>query len=165
MPTNRKSRLLSRLANKGRTAAILLLALTAPCACDTDTVYYHYESVDTQGWDGETSLHFDVAPDRDGGTYELGVEVRITADYPYKQLALTVTEQLNDSTRGAHNVLLNVTDDKGRRIGYGPSYYTLKQSLGTTTLQPDDTLRVDVRHNMRRLEMPGIADVGIVMKK
>lgn len=145
--------------------AMLLLAFTTLLACDTGTVYYHYESVDTQAWDGETSLHFDVTPDQNGGTYELGVEVRITADYPYKQLALTVTEQLNDSTRRAHNVLLNVTDDKGRRIGYGPSYYTLKQSLGTTTLQPDDTLRVDVRHNMRRLEMPGIADVGIVMKK
>ncbi len=144
---------------------MLLLALTTLLACDTGTVYYHYESVDTQAWDGETSLHFDVAPDTCGGTYELGVEVRITADYPYKQLALLVTEQLNDSTQRTHNVLLNVTDGNGRRTGYGPSYYTLKQSLGTTTLQPDDTLHINVRHNMRRLEMPGVADVGIIMKK
>lgn len=142
----------------------MLLTMCLLLACDTNTVYYHYESVDTKSWDGETSLHYDVVPEKNGGMYELGVEVRVTADYPYRQLALVVTETLKDSTR-AHNVLLDVTDAKGRREGYGPSYYILKQKLGTTRMQAGDTLRVDVRHDMRRLALPGIADVGIVLKK
>ena len=55
-------------------------------------------------------------------------------------------------------------DEKGIPRRQGVSYYQYSFHIDDLQLQQDDSIQVDIRHDMKREMLPGIGDVGILMK-
>ncbi len=140
-------------------ASVLFLLLTA---CNKQVVYLHYEEVIEEGWEKNDTVFFLTTAVEESGHYEEEVGIRITSNYPFKSLQLVCDQLLLPSHKHRSDTLTcKMLDDKGKAKGQGVSCYQYLFQLTSIQLNKGDSLRIGIRHNMKREILPGINDVGI----
>ena len=145
---------------------ILLVAVMLLTACTGEVAYHHYEHVAEEGWDKEDTLILKTDTLYETATYSVEVNLRTTAEYPYKQLMLMVEEKLlPNKAKRVFPVTFQIASDEGERNGEKLLYYELEKQLAMQQLSQGDSLQFRVYHKMRRLSLPGIKDVGIKIRK
>ena len=79
-----------------------ILSLFSAClltACNEHTVYHSYQSLPNKGWGKSDTLSFQVPiTDSVPTTLRLFAEVRNSIEYPYHDLHLFISQNLQDST-------------------------------------------------------------------
>ena len=91
--------------------------------------------------------------------------MRITSDYPFTGLSLVVERKIYPSKDIRVDTLnCAIMDSKGNAEGKGVSYYQYDFPLSTLRLKEGDSLALIVRHAMKREILPGISDVGIMLR-
>ena len=146
-------------------AAIVTAAMVA--ACYPRTAYFRFFSVNINGWSRDSVLHYDVGAVKEKGYYVEEIGVRANADYPFQQLSLVVDQTVISTTREHGNIHLsdtltiNVYDQMGRVNGRGVNFKQMMVPLKSIPLEKDDSISMTIRHNMRRFDISGIADVGL----
>ena len=144
---------------------ILMAAQLVLASCSRQTVYSHYESIDTEGWERSDSMSF-VACIREDGTYAEEVGIRSTRIYPFMNIAVIVNQEaLPSGARHTDTLHVNLTDADGHADGEGVSYRQVCVPAATIRLQAGDSLRVSIRHYMHKENLPGITDVGFRLKR
>ena len=94
------------------------------------------------------------------------MNLRTTAEYPYKQLMLMVEEKLlPNKAKRVFPVTFQIASDEGLRNGEKLLYYELDRQLALQQLSQGDSLQFRIYHKMRRQTLPGIKDVGIKIEK
>ena len=143
----------------------MLTVAATVMSCNRKTVYDHYQPVAQEGWNKDDTLTFTVRPLAKGGVFKEEIGLRTTGDYPFMGLCLIVEQTVlpSDVTR-CDTLRCSLTGDDGNVKGRGLSCYQYRFHLTNITLADGDSLRVRIRHNMRRENLPGITDVGIRMK-
>lgn len=135
-------------------------------ACTGEVAYHHYEHVAEEGWDKEDTLILKTDTLYETATYSVEVNLRTTAEYPYKQLMLMVEEKLlPNKAKRVFPVTFQIASDEGERNGEKLLYYELEKQLAMQQLSQGDSLQFRIYHKMRRQTLPGIKDVGIKIKK
>lgn len=148
---------------KGIVAVFMALATTS---CETDTVYSQYTHAAIVGWEKNEPLTFVVDSITDTGTYSMFLGMRISDAYPFRNLHMVVEQTVYPSKHViTDTVTCNVVDKRGTMLGYGVSLYQYDLPIMKRNYQKGDSLSIKVRHNMKREILPGIADVGITIKK
>ena len=141
--------------------AVMLLT-----ACTGEVAYHHYEHVAEEGWDKEDTLILKTDTLYETATYSVEVNLRTTAEYPYKQLMLMVEEKLlPNKAKRVFPVTFQIASDEGERNGEKLLYYELEKQLAMQQLSQGDSLQFRIYHKMRRQTLPGIKDVGIKIEK
>lgn len=144
---------------------ILTVALVF-ASCNRKTIYSHYEPTPISGWEKSDTLSFCISPIQQDGTYSEEIGLRISGAYPFKGITLITSQYtqpyhiLRTDTLHAHLI-----DDDGNIQGTGVSYYQYNFRLATLRLYANDTLYVNIRHNMKREILPGISDIGVTLRK
>ena len=155
--------------NHGKPAAIAGMALAVALALaggNRKTLYNHYEHTPIAGWEKNDTLIFDVNPARQEGVYREEVGLRINGAYPFQGLCLIVEQLILPSGVTRSDTLnCSLIDREGNVKGQGVSYYQYNFHLTNLSLSQGDSLHVRIRHNMKREILPGIADVGLSLKK
>ena len=135
-------------------------------ACTGEVAYHHYEHVAEEGWDKEDTLILKTDTLYETATYSVEVNLRTTAEYPYKQLMLMVEEKLlPNKAKRVFPVTFQIASDEGERNGEKLLYYELEKQLAMQQLSQGDSLQFRIYHKMRRQTLPGIKDVGIKIEK
>ena len=135
-------------------------------ACTGGVAYHHYEHVAEEGWDKEDTLILKTDTLYETATYSVEVNLRTTAEYPYKQLMLMVEEKLlPNKAKRVFPVTFQIASDEGERNGEKLLYYELEKQLAMQQLSQGDSLQFRIYHKMRRQTLPGIKDVGIKIEK
>jgi gliding motility-associated lipoprotein GldH len=135
-------------------------------ACTGEVAYHHYEHVAEEGWDKEDTLILKTDTLYETATYSVEVNIRTTAEYPYKQLMLMVEEKLlPNKAKRVFPVTFQIASDEGERNGEKLLYYELEKQLAMQQLSQGDSLQFRIYHKMRRQTLPGIKDVGIKIEK
>ena len=151
-----------------RNSAAILLTIffaVALVACNRKTVYHHYKHTPIAGWEKNDTLTFDIGPLADDGHFREEVGLRINGMYPFMSLCLVI-----DQTKYPGGLLRQDTlncsliDNLGNVKGKGISSYQYNFHLTDVSLAAGDSLRVCIRHNMKREILAGIADIGILLK-
>ncbi len=133
-------------------------------SCDTHTVYSHFEHTSINGWERNDTLTF-VTPPLDAGTYDEALAVRISGDYPFMNVNLVVEQTASTSHQVIRDTLVcSLVDKEGIIKGHGVSSYQYLFPLKRLYLQDDASLHIAVRHDMKREMLPGIKDLGIIIK-
>lgn len=146
--------------------ATILSTILMVAACNLDMVYSHYKHVQTNGWERNDTLTFDIPPVALGGHYQENVGLRITGDYPFMGLTLVIDQTATKSKRTFRDTLnCRLIDQNGNAKGRGVSHYQYEFHLNTLPLQADDSLHITIRHDMKREILPGIADIGITLTR
>ena len=138
----------------------MLLTLAA---CSDSAMYYHYEGMQGDGWDKEDTLYFNVDSIRETGVRTISLTMRTTVDYPYKSVTVIVDENvMPGNAKRQFPVTLQVANDKGERNGSdGLTYYTVEKFVTRQQMKQGTSLSFKVHHDMQRLVLPGIKDIGI----
>ena len=136
-------------------------------ACYPRTAYFRFFSVNINGWSRDSVLHYNVRAVKEKGFYVEEIGVRANTDYPFQQLSLVVDQTVISTTREHGNIHLsdtmtiNIYDQMGRVNGKGVNFKQMMVPLKNIPLEKDDSISMTIRHNMRRLDINGIADVGL----
>ena len=148
------------------TGYLLLLLLLGIVSCNKNVVYSHYEHTPTSGWEKNDTLFFKVPPVKEAGVYEEVVGMRILSDFPFQRLTLMVNQMVYPRNEHFHEYLkCSLIDDQGEIMGHGIGHIQYEFPLREVTLQAGDSLKIEIRHNMKREVMPSIADIGIKLVK
>ena len=135
-------------------------------ACTGEVAYHHYVPVAEEGWDKEDTLILKTDTLYETATYSVEVNLRTTAEYPYKQVMLMVEEKvLPNKAKRVFPVTFQIASDEGLRNGEKLLYYELDRQLALQQLSQGDSLQFRIYHKMRRQVLPGIKDVGIKIEK
>ena len=161
------------MTNTSKVTALAVVCLTAALlqACYQSTAYFRYFSTNIKGWERDSVLHYHVPAVKEGGFYAEEIGVRTSKSYPFKQLSLVIDQKIistNDSHANVVNsdtIVFDIYDNDGNLRGKGIDLYQLVVPFKGVRLQEGDSIEMVVRHNMRRIAIEGIADVGLKVTK
>ena len=104
-----------------RNSLFCLFTACLTAACNENTVYHSYQSLPDNGWGKSDTLSFFVPiTDSLPPTLRLFAEVRNRTDYPYQDLHLFISQNLQDSTVWrTDTIAIHLTDSTGRWFGKG----------------------------------------------
>ncbi len=135
-------------------------------ACIGSTVYHQYKNVPVAGWEKNDTLVFEVPEMQAKDTYQLQLGLRVTGDYPFQGLTLIVEQQTNSLLPTRSDTLnCNIFNKHGNPVGHGVSHYQYQFPLSDVPLDSGQSLRISVRHDMKREILPGITDIGIELSR
>ena len=151
---------------------ILLVAVVAVvvaivfAACDNRKVYDSYGHTTVTGWEKNDKLDFMVPPLSETGDYLLTLAIRLSDAYPFRNLHMVVRQTVYPSQQViTDTVSCVVVDRQGSMVGPGVMYYQYTMPLRRHKYNAGDSLHISVSHNMKREILPGIADVGVILRR
>ena len=149
-------------------AAIIttLTVALAMAGCNRKVIYTHYAHTPIEGWEASDTLLFAVGPIADDALYHEVVGLRTCSRYPFKELILIVDQQVMPAgTLLSDTLRCRLTQEDGTPLTHGFNFYESAFPLRTVTLQKGDSLTVRIHHYMKRELLPGIADIGVSIKR
>ena len=148
--------------NSRRLAGYMLLLVLGMMSCNKNVVYSHYEHTPTAGWEKNDTLFLEIPPVNQSGVYEEVLGIRILNDFPFQKLTLVVDQMIYPKVQNIHEHFeCSLIDEQGVIEGHGIGHIQYEFPLREITLEEGDSIRIGIRHNMKREVMPSIADIGI----
>lgn len=136
----------------------MLLSSLLLMACDTQTIYSHYESVDVTGWSMLDTLRYTFEVTDTLSDYEVLIHVRHTEAYPYQNMWLFVD---NDT------IEFYLADERGQWLGNGRNSLVEMPILYEQSISYDHAgeRTITICHAMRDSLLRGVSDVGVSIIK
>jgi len=135
-------------------------------ACKQKTVYNRYLHTSVTGWERNDTLFYAIPSMKEGGNYTEEVGVRINGEYPFLSLTLIIEQtRVSDQVMKRDTLQCDLIDKQGHYKGKGISHYQNTFHLKTIRLNKDDSLRIAIRHDMKREMLPGITEIGVKLSK
>ncbi len=148
--------------------SLLGLAVCLSAACDKHIVYHSYHSLSTEGWEKGDTLFFQIPiSDSIPPTLHLFTEIRNRTDYPYRNLYLFISQNLQDSTTyQTDTICLSLTDSVGnwKGKGWGSIYQSETFIKSIRPLKPGN-YSLWIRSGMKDEILKGINDIGMRIEK
>ena len=143
---------------------VFTVALVMTGGCNRKTIYHHYEHTPLAGWEKNDTLVYLLPAAKERAVVQRDVELRVSADYPFRSLHLIVEQTIYPSRHARLDTLeCELVTPEGEMKGSGVSLYQYSFHLSDISLNEGDSLRIGIRHNMKREILPGIADVGLCL--
>ena len=145
---------------------LLLIAVVIIVSCDRKYAAYSYCPTSVSGWNTQDTLRIDIDTIQESGSYSIAIGVRSTRFFPYQILWLQAELELESPRMAFRDTIdCRIADDKGNFLGKGLSLHENVYFLKTVVLHEGQYGRMKLRHIMRRDPLPGISDVGVIIKK
>ena len=141
-----------------RWLSVVLLFLS----CCPEKLFDEYKPTPVTGWEKNDTISFEVPRITENGFYGLELGLRTNGAYPFT--AITLIVELTVFPRGnsyKDTINCELVDQKGKELGNGVSYFQYLFPIRKESLETGDSLRVNIRHDMKREVLPGISDVGM----
>ncbi len=152
-----------RLRNSLALAVALVLA-----ACQSNTVYHSYQPVPTEGWAKSDTLLYTLPDSIAADTYALEIGIRYGTTYPYRDLWLTITHNLQDSlTYSTDTLQVFLADEQGKRADNSPGglfQFTCPYPKPLSVSEKSGRT-LYINHFMKDSLLVGINDVGVRIAK
>ena len=160
---------------------LLLTVVLALAGCHRVTVYHHFENINIGGWEKPDTLWFCMPPAKSAAMLHEEVELRVSDRYPFQGVSLVIEQTTIHTSQSAQltpltlhpSPLTNVRTDTlhcslinhdGSFKVKGIVYHQYHFHLTDLSVDEGDSIRIAVRHAMRRETLPGIVDVGIKLQ-
>ena len=137
-------------------------------ACNENTVYHSYQSLPDEGWGKSDTLSFQIPITGSiPTTLRLFAEVRNRIEYPYHDLHLFISQNLQDSTVWrTDTIAFSLADSTGRWTGHGwGSIYQSETFIKSVLPLRSGNYTIKVINGMKDEKLQGLSDVGIRIEK
>ncbi len=135
-------------------------------SCDQPTVYHHFENTPEAGWEKMDTLLFVVPALAEPGRYAQEVDLRINESYPFSSLSLLIEQHVFPGNRTKKHILhCRFAEGSDWLQHNGISFYKYSFALPDIDLRRGDSLRIFLRHDMKREILPGVSDVGLKLTR
>lgn len=144
---------------------LIWLLIPFATACHNHTAYHSYRPISQEGWGKGDTLVYLLPDSFATGKYRLEIGIRYLDSYPYRDLWLEVSQNLEEAGRYATDTLhLFLTDEAGNKTQNSPGglYQYTTEYPTDLTLPANDTVRsFRILHLMKDQPLKGITDIGI----
>lgn len=139
-------------------------------SCRQDTVYYMYLPIQTQaGWNKQDTLVYQLPDKLTPGSYKLEIGLRNTHRYPFRDIWLSVSQNMKDSLLYETDTLhFYLADEQGEWENGGNTGNLFQHTYlcdRPLTVNPSDSTFLRLTHLMKKNPLPGINDAGIRLIK
>ena len=148
-----------------------LLGLTFLClSCQNHILYHSYQPVSSTGWLKGDSLQYALPADLPQGNYNLYIGIKHCETYQYRDLWLSVHQEITDSISTQHHtdtLHLYLANNLGRWKGTGIGGTRQYESESPFVLphESDKELKIKISHIMQDEPLHAISFVGIRLEK
>lgn len=151
------------MKNLLRNSILAIFATGAISACDEHTMYHSYQSIPEKGWGKSDTLFYNIPVNDSLIILQLSAGVRNDNNYPYQDLYLFVSHNLEDSTKWQTDTLkFTLSDKEGKWIGTGwGNLYQSTQPIKSAIVRHPGNYSIRVTHGMKDETLSGISDIGI----
>jgi len=132
-------------------------------ACNQNDVYLQYHTISPDGWNKDSICTFDIPITDIKATYNVYVNIRNRAEYPYQNLWLFLSKTSPDKQQISDTIECYLADRQGKWLGNGvgsifdmPVLYQENIHFNTA-----GTYRFKIVHGMRNDILTGINDIGM----
>lgn len=151
-----------------RNSLFCLFGACLMAACNENTVYHSYQSLPNEGWGKSDTLSFQIpTTDSVPTTLRLFAEVRNSIEYPYHDLHLFISQNLQDSTVWrTDTIAFCLADSTGRWTGHGwGSIYQSETFITSVRPLHPANYTIKIMSGMKDEKLQGLSDVGIRIEK
>lgn len=148
--------------------SILTMAVAAALsACDDHTLYHSYQSIPEKGWNKSDTLLFQMPINDSLTVLRLSAGVRNENNYPYQDLYLFISHNLEDSTKWQTDTLeFTLSDKDGKWMGTGwGNLYQSVQPMKSAVIRHAGNYTIKVSHGMKDEVLDGISNIGIKIER
>ena len=151
-----------------RNSLFCILGTCLLAACNEHTTYHSYQALPSNGWAKSDTLSFQIpVTDSIPTTLRIYTEIRNKSDYPYKNLYLFISQNLQDSAIWRTDTLtVSIADSTGRWVGSGwGSIYQTELFLKSVLSSHPGNHTIKVIHGMKDEKLIGINDIGFRIER
>lgn len=148
--------------------SIFAIALaTVLVSCDRNVVFKQNIALDNEPWAAERPVSFTYFAEDTVSGHDLLFNIRNNNNYPYRNLYLFVEAQLPNGRKTIDTLECLLADERGQWYGSGlGSHYDNRFRYKANTRFPaSGHYTFNVFQAMRDSLLPGITDVGLLIKK
>lgn len=151
-----------------KNSLFILFSACLLTACNDNTVYHSYQSLPDEGWEKSDTLSFQIyITDSIPTTLRLFAEVRNRIEYPYHDLHLFISQNLQDSTVWrTDTIAFSLADSEGKWTGHGwGSIYQSETFFKSLLPLHSGNYTIKVINGMKDEKLQGLSDIGIRIEK
>ncbi len=158
----------------GLVAMVIAVVLMQLSSCGSDAAINRFRTLPEYGWETGDSLHFCMDSVGQTGTYSVSIGLRVSVNppYPYRDITLLLSREtylLADTLRpvdaASDTLVFALAGEHGTPKGRGVSLYQYDFPVDTVDLVAGTNVRFVLKHYMRHTPLPGIRDVGVVLRR
>ena len=138
-------------------------------SCSQADPYSHYLTIPAGKWAKDASLSFqmDSMIVDLNKRYDISLELINNNQYPYQNLWLNVSHNLNDTIFVSDTIEVKLADEYGRWLGSGAAGLFQYEVPYKTAISLDTTYTyiIKINHAMQDAMVKGIEKVGVIVKE
>jgi len=137
-------------------------------ACESErSVYEEYRKFDNLSWNRFDLLTFGVNLEEPGTPYDIYLNIRHLPEVPYEEMTVNLTIFTPSGDMRTTDYTLDFFDNEGKRLSeclgdYCDLLVPVRKSF--TFYEPGE-VKFEIENKYSKIEMPGIIEVGIILKK
>jgi gliding motility-associated lipoprotein GldH len=134
--------------------------------CNSNSLYNQYRTFHSDGWDKDSVAHFSFAVHDTLSRYNVIVNLRYLATYPYQNFWMFINETSSDGTLVKDTVECYLADERGRWLGRGFSVFSMPVLIAhDKQFKHAGNYTFVIRQGMRDDVLVGIAAIGLEIDK
>lgn len=138
-------------------------------ACQSYTAYHSYEPIPIKGWAKSDTLVYVLPASVPAGNYEMEIGIRYQESYPYRDIWLEISHNMQDTLNYATDTLqLFLADEAGNKTGNGIGglYQCSRPYKDMFPIHTEGNVRTfRIAQIMTNDTVKGISDIGIRLRK
>ena len=136
-------------------------------SCSDSKVFEDYHKFDDLSWNRFNNQKFDVPIEDTETEYDIFIAFRHLPGIPYKEIKINFTMHLPDGEFRTANHILELTDKEGNSLSnclgdFCDISFPVRKGF---TFSESGIVRFEIENKYTKVEMPGIVEVGLIIKK
>jgi gliding motility-associated lipoprotein GldH len=136
-------------------------------SCDNQTIFEQYQKFEKQTWHRFNIIKFEVPINNSQEPYDLALIFRHLPEFRIKELPVNVTIYMPSGEMRSAESVIKFTDSQGVSLSeclgdLCDLSFTFRQGF---VFPETGTVRIEIENKWPRIELPGILEVGLILKK
>lgn len=145
----------------------LLFFMCVIISCDNQKVFEEYQKFEKQSWHRFNILKFTVPVNDIQKPFKIDLIIRHLPEFRIKELPVNMTLYLPSGEIRTAEHILEFTTDNGESLSkclgdLCDISFVLREEI---LFQETGTIRIEIENKWPKLELPGILEVGLILKK
>jgi gliding motility-associated lipoprotein GldH len=153
--------------SRSRIIVAVMLMATAATGCNRGIQYSDIQKIEEGQWNMFDPAKYACTFDDTVMTYDIGLSLRTTTDYPYRNIYLFMVTTFPSGTTVTDTLHAMVTDEKGHWLGKGTgNIRELTVPFKSNVWFPEaGEYHFRVMHGMRDTVLQGVRDIGMKISR
>jgi gliding motility-associated lipoprotein GldH len=145
----------------------LFIFMIVILSCDNRKIFEEYQKFEKQSWHRFNILKFNVPVNDIRIPYQIDLNIRHLPEFRIEELPVNMTLYMPSGEIRTAEHILKFTADNGESLSeclgdYCDISFVLRDDI---IFQDTGTIRIEIENKWPKLELPGILEVGLTLKK